>query len=230
MDEKTAREFAEKLNTFIENVVREEYEMIFLKTLLESKWGKYLVFKGGTALRLAYNSLRFSEDLDFSLTRKIDWPKLKEVIKNESKQLPAVKLKDLRDKYFTYFGLFSIKEDYLPQPFLIKIEISKRVCKWKRDFDFTLSQLSSPVTPLKTSGFVVTKKRAFLDKKKAVLERKKGRDLYDLWWLLRDLAKKTSLPDIRYDKKKVSTELKRFLPKGNWWVIAEILRKNEHQS
>ncbi|PIS14651.1 hypothetical protein COT64_01510 [Candidatus Shapirobacteria bacterium CG09_land_8_20_14_0_10_39_12] len=72
MDEDTVRELVKKLNTFPENVVREEYETIFLKALLESRWGKCLVFKGGTALRLAYQSLRFSEDLDFALIRKID--------------------------------------------------------------------------------------------------------------------------------------------------------------
>lgn len=225
MDEDAVRELVKKLNTFPENVVREEYETIFLKALLESRWGKCLVFKGGTALRLAYQSLRFSEDLDFALIRKIDWRELKEVIKEVARDLPAVKIKDLKEKYYTYFSLFSIKEDYLPQPFLLKIEISKRSVKWKREEDFQLRQLTSPVTPLKTSGFVVTQWRAFLDKKKAFKERVKGRDLYDLWWLAQNLKEKPVLANGRFANKVISAELKRFLPKGNWWVIEEILKK-----
>ena len=80
MDEETTRELVKRLNTFPENIAREEYQMLFLKTLLESHWGKDLVFKGGTALRLAYQSLRFSEDLDFTLIKKINWSGLKKIL------------------------------------------------------------------------------------------------------------------------------------------------------
>ena len=175
--EETTRELAKRLNTFPENIAREEYEMFFLKTLLESHWGKDLVFKGGTALRLAYQSLRFSEDLDFTLIKKINWSGLKKILKRTVKDLPMIKIKDLREKHYTYFGLFSIREDYLSQPFLLKIEISKRVVKWKKGKDFRLMQLTSSVTPLRPSGFVVTRKRIFLEKKKAFKERTKGRSL-----------------------------------------------------
>jgi len=107
----------------------------------------------------------------------------------------------------------------------LKIEISKRLVKWERKKDFQLKQLTSLITPLKTSGFVVTQKRAFKDKKKAFRERVKGRDLYDLWWLAQNLSQKPVLANGRFDKKVISGELKRFLPKGNWWVIEEILKK-----
>lgn len=224
MDEKTVRELSRRLNTFPENVVREEYEMIFLKALLESEWGKFLVFKGGTALRFAYHSLRFSEDLDFSLLRKIDWQGLKGALKAAAADLP-VKIKDLKEKHYTYFSLFSIRENRLPQPFLLKIEISKRPVGWKKEKDFQLKQLSSPVTPLKTSGFVVTLRRAFLDKKKAFRERVKGRDLYDLWWLAQHLKEKPVSINGRFDRKIIISELKRFLPRGNWLVIEELLKR-----
>ncbi|MGB9706971.1 MAG: nucleotidyl transferase AbiEii/AbiGii toxin family protein [Microgenomates group bacterium] len=224
MDELTVKDLVKKLNTFPENIVREEYEMIFLKALMESPWGKCLVFKGGTALRLAYQSLRFSEDLDFALIKKIKWGELKKILEEVAKDLPTVKVKELTEKYYTYFGLFSIKEDYLPQPFLLKIEISKRPVKWKEGKDFQLLQLTSLVTPLKTSGFVVTRERIFADKKKAFRQRVKGRDLYDLWWLAQYFKKKPVLANGRFEKKKISAELKRFLPKGNWWLIEKILK------
>lgn len=226
MDEEVTRELANKLNTFPENVVREEYEMIFLKSLMESRWGKDLIFKGGTALRLAYHSLRFSEDLDFALIKKINWRGLKEVIRQVAGDLPAVKIKELKEKFYTYFSLFSVREECLPQSFLLKIEISKRPVDWKKEKDFKLLQLITPVTPLRTSGFVVTLERAFKNKKIAFKERVKGRDLYDLWWLSQNLKEKTTFfANGRFDKKIITSELKRFLPKGNWWVIEEILKR-----
>lgn len=225
MDEETAKELSERFNTFPENIVREEYEMIFLKALLESRWGKCLVFKGGTALRLAYHAIRFSEDLDFSLICKIKWQKLKEILKTTAEDFTTVKLRELRKKYYTYFGLLSIKEDYLKQPFLLKVEISKRLVKWKKTEDFELKQLESPVTPLKASGFVVTQKRTFLDKKRAFKQRVKGRDLYDLWWLSQNLKEKQTFANGRFDKKVISVELKRFLPKSNWRIIEELFKK-----
>jgi predicted nucleotidyltransferase component of viral defense system len=52
-------------------VVREYWELIILKGLYESPQGRYLIFKGGTALWLAYDSPRFFEHLDFSLTQEV---------------------------------------------------------------------------------------------------------------------------------------------------------------
>jgi predicted nucleotidyltransferase component of viral defense system len=50
--------------------VREYWEMLILKELTESLLGEKLVFIGGTALRLVYNSPRFSDDLDFYLKKE----------------------------------------------------------------------------------------------------------------------------------------------------------------
>ena len=151
MDEKTALELASTIKTTQENVVREEYEMVFLKTILESEYGKSFVFKGGTALRLAYNSMRFSEDLDFSLIERISWRGLKKILAKRVADFKTLKIRDLREKYYTYFALFSIKEDFLHQPFLLKVEISKRLVDWKKEEDFRLNQLTTSITPLALS-------------------------------------------------------------------------------
>lgn len=49
------------------NVVREYFQHIFLGELYKLSNSDKLLFKGGTALRIVYGSPRFSEDLDFSL-------------------------------------------------------------------------------------------------------------------------------------------------------------------
>ena len=225
MDINKAAKLVVKLQTSLENIVREEYEMIFLKEMMEGKYGKSFVFKGGTALRLAYNSLRFSEDMDFSLIEKIPWPEVGEALRRRAADLPAVKVKEIREKYYTYFALFSIKEDFLHQPFLLKIEISKRAVGWKKGKDFRLLQLASPVSVLATAGFTVTPERVYKDKKRAVKERVKGRDLFDLWWLRQRLEKKERFfANGRFDRKETTGELKRFLPKGYWRVIEELFK------
>ena len=49
------------------NIVREYAQHLFLTELYQLQGSEKLLFKGGTALRIVYNSPRFSEDLDFSL-------------------------------------------------------------------------------------------------------------------------------------------------------------------
>ena len=49
------------------NIVREYTQHLFLTELYQLPGSEKLLFKGGTALRIIYNSPRFSEDLDFSL-------------------------------------------------------------------------------------------------------------------------------------------------------------------
>src|SRR3989344_2647819 len=49
------------------NIIREYFQHVFLSELYKLPDSQKLLFKGGTALRVIYNSPRFSEDLDFSL-------------------------------------------------------------------------------------------------------------------------------------------------------------------
>jgi len=67
MEREIAERQARDLKIDVTQVVREFWEVLILKGLFDSPEGKFLIFKGGTALRLVYGSPRFSEDLDFSL-------------------------------------------------------------------------------------------------------------------------------------------------------------------
>ncbi len=51
-----------------ENRLREFLQILILKILHDKGWFENLTFTGGTALRILFNTRRFSEDLDFSLT------------------------------------------------------------------------------------------------------------------------------------------------------------------
>ena len=57
----------ERQTSLFPNIVREYAQHLFLSELYQLPGSEKLLFKGGTALRIIYNSPRFSEDLDFSL-------------------------------------------------------------------------------------------------------------------------------------------------------------------
>ncbi|MBI4051308.1 MAG: nucleotidyl transferase AbiEii/AbiGii toxin family protein, partial [Elusimicrobia bacterium] len=59
------REIAVQFQTNEKNVAREYAQHTFLSFLYKEKAADFLLFKGGTALRLIFKSPRFSEDLDF---------------------------------------------------------------------------------------------------------------------------------------------------------------------
>ena len=67
-----AKESIKKLSLLLRtaefpNVVREYFQHLFLSYLYSLEGSEKMLFKGGTALRIIYGSMRFSEDLDFSL-------------------------------------------------------------------------------------------------------------------------------------------------------------------
>ena len=226
MDQTTAELLSKKLHIAKEVIIREEYEMIFLQGLWASKLKNSLIFKGGTALRLAYQSPRFSEDLDFALKTKIKQKDFNAVVKKIAEPLPNLEIKELREKYYTYFGLLKIKEAYLKQTFSIKIEVSKRPVKWQEGKDFTSEACKSEILPLEAVGFVTTLERSFKDKKMAIKSRNKARDLFDLWWLGEKLKKPVSFKLSKTKLVKARSELNQFLPEHMRKTV-DLWRKNE---
>lgn len=61
-------------------LVREYMQVLFLKALYGQKTGRGLIFLGGTALRLVYNTRRFSEDLDFDAETTVSFPGWKQLL------------------------------------------------------------------------------------------------------------------------------------------------------
>ncbi|MBI5413992.1 nucleotidyl transferase AbiEii/AbiGii toxin family protein [Candidatus Peregrinibacteria bacterium] len=53
------------------NIIREYLQVLILKAIYQSKYGKGLSFMRGTCLRICHDLKRYSEDLDFALDWKI---------------------------------------------------------------------------------------------------------------------------------------------------------------
>lgn len=226
MNETLAKELSRRLRIDIEQIVREEYEMIFLKRLFESKIGKNLIFKGGTSLRLCYGSPRFSQDLDFSLKGQVNKKDFFEIINSFPKESPQVKVGDLFDKRFTLFSLLKIKEEYLPLPFSIKIEVSKRKEIWKEGKNFQIELVKSEITPINFLGQIATLDKILQDKIDVLRERREPRDLFDIWFISQLLKKDIKIPFELFKRQELKRELHKFLPRP-WWKIIDQWKTKE---
>ena len=215
MEQSIAEQKARELKIDKTQLVREYWELIVLKGLYDSPLGRYLIFKGGTALRLTYGSPRFSEDLDFSLTKDLMQGQLSKLIKKIIAPFPEMELTDLAEKYYTYLAEIKVTQNYLPLPFRIKIEISKREIK---NYQWELKLLSSPATVIQVMSQVGTLEQIYKDKLACLKGRTKPKDLFDLWYL----SEKLKIP---YIPKKISTkkefvrDLRKYLPSGFWPAI-----------
>lgn len=211
-----------ELKTSKDNIVREAYEILILQIIAESALAKNLVFKGGTALRLAYNSPRFSEDLDFSVLKKLPFKDFKNIIENLCSKYKEIEPSDLSDKRYTFFALLKIKEDFLSQKFSIKIEVSKRKFSSFQKPGFEPLPLKSPVLPINVFFNVMSLETILENKLRAVKERIKSRDLFDIWFVSKLLKKPIDFRIKGFNKTMIRQELNRYLPK-NYYHVTEYL-------
>lgn len=216
MEQLIAEQKARELKIDKTQIVREYWELIILKGLYESPFGRHLVFKGGTALRLTYGSPRFSEDLDFSLTKDALKGKFSSLIKKIISPFPELILTDLKEKFYTYLAEIKVTQNYLAFPFRIKIEISKRETK---DYQWELKLLSSPSTVIQVIGQVATLEQIYRDKLACLKGRAKPKDLFDLWYVSEKLKIPYTPKKISSKKKEVVRDLRKYLPKDFWPAI-----------
>jgi len=221
MEQSIAEQKARELRIDRTQVVREYWELIVLKALFESPQGRYLILKGETALRLAYGSPRFSEDLDFFLTKDVMKGKFLPLIKKIISPFPELIKTDFEEKYYTYLTEIKVTHNYLPLPFRIKIEISKREIK---NYQWELKLLNSPATVIQVMAQVATLEQIYQDKLNCLKGRAKPKDLFDLWYLSERLKIPYSSQQTPLRKKDVVRDLRKYLPRDFWPAIERLLR------
>lgn len=215
MDRQIAQRLSQELSIEPTQIAQEEWELIILKGFFESEIGNNLIFRGGTALRLAYNSPRFSEDLDFSILKDISSDKFKKITQTIIDRFPQIKITDVASKYYTHLAELKIKEDWLKDAFYIKVEISRRK-DYKKGKGYELILLASPTTNIQTLGNVSTLEQIFKEKMSAIKSRKLARDFFDFWFINQKLKKDMDFSKYNFTKKQLKYELHRFLPKNYW--------------
>lgn len=150
-----------------------------------------LVFKGGTALRVAYNFARYSEDLDFN--SRLPAAKVKKILHGTVGELSSfgVRAEFRRVKVFRENGERGITGDISYEGPLF---IGKSTSKGKVKIDVSLRGEEAETERVviaprydDVSQFiltVLTLDEIFAEKVRALIVRSKPRDLYDIWVLL----------------------------------------------
>lgn len=225
MNGQQLNEFKKQINISSDQILREEAEMIFLDALAKNKLSAKIVFYGGTALRLIYNSPRFSEDIDLLRVKPIDFVEFKKFIQKVITQNSHWQLKDLKNKKNTMFALILIRDKKLKHNFSLKIEIHKPTKKVNLETELLL--IKSPLSIAEPLLLVPTLNELKRLKENALMSRKKARDIFDLWYISKALRENFVLPSKmpEYSEREFKNELQVFLPKKYYPVIKQLYDK-----
>jgi len=223
MNRKLALEKQKILRISLVQIVREEYEMVLLNSIFDSSFGNKLVFKGGTALRLAYGSPRFSDDLDFTQIEEIKEEDFQEWCKEIAQATPNLELIEALKKYYTLYARFRVKDAVLAQTIGIKVEISVRKEKLEKGKDYTLMNLKSEVTPITALAQVASLER--VKKEKLTISPPRIRDIFDLWFIGQALKEPVEMNFGQFKASQIRRELHRLLPEGERRLIEAWLPK-----
>ena len=212
------------------NIVKEFLQEVILHYLSRKGYGRYLTFEGGTCLRFVYGLRRFSEDLDFSMREETDIEGLISGIKKELElQGYEVEVKkggkgNVKRYFYKFPGLLhycnipSQKEEKVSV--LLEIDTNP---PWggrieetllNRNFLFTVIHYDLPALMAKKIHAILF--RGF----------EKGRDYYDLLWLLT----KDITPDIDLLNnacKQTSPDFSLITPKNWKRLLADHLEKKD---
>lgn len=181
--------YPDSLRLFERFILREYLQYKILEIIFESNYANKLAFLGGTCLRIVHGNSRFSEDLDFDNFKLSmdDFDELSRIVKTEMELLGyIVEIRNVKKGAFHCYisfpellyqeGLSTYKEEKI----LIQIDTESQ------GFDF------NPEHPLLNKFDVFTqinstpKDLLLAQKFYALINRKrnKGRDLYDIVFLL----------------------------------------------
>ncbi|MFH1789622.1 MAG: nucleotidyl transferase AbiEii/AbiGii toxin family protein [bacterium] len=204
-----------------DQILREEAEMLFLDQLGKNRISSKLVFYGGTALRLAYNSPRFSEDIDLLMIGNVSLSELKIFLNTILKKNDNWKLIDIKNKRQILFALINIKDEKLKHNFSIKIEIHKP--KKKIDVEYNLASIQSP-TSIAQPLLLVPSIEAMKELKIATIkDKKKARDIFDLWFIFQKMREPFVIGQkVKYKENEFKNELQVFLPKKYYPLVKQL--------
>ena len=181
MADDALRALTTKFQTTELNVRREYFQHLFLSYFYQQPGTDQIQFKGGTALRLLYNSPRFSEDLDFSASVRTVHAIEDAIVETLSaiarENIPT----NLTNSTRTGGGYRTTAlVGTGPQPVGLQLEISLRTRPKQGQLMTVASDLVPPYTLL-----ALERDQLIAEILQALLTRHQARDLCDLYFILR---------------------------------------------
>jgi len=164
------------------NIAREYCQHLFLGAFYTERGSERVMFKGGTALRILYGSPRFSEDLDFSgfqtgVSEIEDW--VASAAGEMERNAIPVSIAESKRTSGGYLAIIASPVRDLP------VQIQLQVSLRRRD---DVKGQGVLVTPELLPAYTLTQlPQALLveEKLEALMTRRKPRDYYDLYFMLR---------------------------------------------
>ncbi len=187
----------------------EALQLILLDNLYAQSGSERIIFQGGTALRWVYGGMRFSEDLDFVTHLQAgDLEKiLSKIFQNTKNACTAqfgpgraeFKIKGVRKQGTKMFFIY--RPEGQRERIAVKLEFETLKSGHSPEFDKYILRDRPLVAGMVTGGELVipysssivlaeTPEEILSDKIRAIYEREflKGRDMYDIWWLVKQLG------------------------------------------
>ncbi|MBI4225921.1 nucleotidyl transferase AbiEii/AbiGii toxin family protein [Candidatus Roizmanbacteria bacterium] len=214
---------AQKLQSTELNIRREYIQHLFLSYFYQQPDSDKVYFKGGTALRIIYQSPRFSEDLDFSSTTAA-LGQMEDILIQTAREIEQEGIKvDIKEAKKTSGGYLAIIHFVLgDHEVAIQLEISRRSGIDKGEAVTVVNDFMPPYTLI-----TLFQDQLIAEKIQALLTRQKARDFYDLYFIVRarllppkkkDVLKKV-LVVLSKTHLPFEQELKIFLPKSHWAIM-----------
>lgn len=162
-----------------EQTVQRELQLFFLERLFKNDGG--LVFKGGTALDIFYGSGRFSEDLDFDCKDMAVLTGINDAINSLKKEDEYAVFNDWKAdrELHGHFVRYVLRVSSKKISGLVSFMIDCTVDTPKYPPDNLVLNYNDSLIGVK----VMRMEEILAEKVSAVLNRKKARDLYDLYHL-----------------------------------------------
>lgn len=169
-------------------VIREYFQHIFLAKFYSLPGAEQMLFKGGTALRIVYGSPRYSEDLDFTFAGNVrDIKKTVEdlfvkTLTEIERTGTAVEIgQKLGRTSGGYFGVATFHA-FEYKSVSVEINVSARgAARVGREVETIVSDFVPPYTLVHMAQHDLVEEKIF----GALCERKKLRDFYDFYFIMR---------------------------------------------
>jgi predicted nucleotidyltransferase component of viral defense system len=220
------RRLAIQQQTTEQNVARECAQHLFLAGFYQQRGAQKVMFKGGAALRIVYQSPRFSEDLDFS-GFGVSVKQIEDCVAEATGRMEqAGVMTSIRESKRTSGGYLGILEPTIAD-FQVRtlVEVSLRRKEAPRPRGVLIASELLPaytLVPVPESDLVD-------EKLQALLTRKKPRDFFDCYFMLRKgmipPAKRKLLRQVKEallgTRVNFKAELGSFLPRSHQAILSD---------